>query len=388
MENTKKWRSIERLAGIGIVLYYILYGAACTRTFYRQGKIYGGGYPSDLPSHISSGVLGTGYSLMERILGFIMRTIKDYRVMAVFLGIVMVLILYFTYRLMLCLAPDVNRTLLHAAALACNLVTAIYIPWLNPYRYLGVQSGNIYHNSTYLGMKLFAGIALWLYFRYDKKYEKGLRAGEWIAFCVSIILVNLMKPNFFICFAPAMGIFLLSDLIRNRGKTFSRIFLFGLALIPSVAVLIIEYTMLFPGTGDGGLAIDVGYMLFMRTEHPAAAVVQTLAFPFWILVFHLKDLKKDRPFGFSWLMLLIAFLEYFILCESGGRKDHGNLSWGYCYAIFVAFVAATAKFCQDLTDKEHRKPPVYYIVGGILLLLHLFFGAWYFLIIFRGGEFL
>lgn len=133
--------------------------------------------------------------------------------------------------------------------------------------------------------------------------------------------------------------------------------------------------------------IAVGYSLSLRTNYPLAAVVQTMAFPLWILLFNLKDLKRERAYGFTWLFLLIAFLEYFVLCETGTRKDHGNLSWGYCFAIFAVFVASAAKVFANFRDKTHPKPRWYYGVAGALLLLHLFFGSWYFSIIFRGGEF-
>lgn len=384
---TKK--QITILANAGIVLFYLIYGYLCARMLFRQSIHYNNMYHSDLPSHIHSGVNRIGYSLVEMILGDIIGYTGSYKLVGIFLATVILATIFVTWKLLRLIAPNTNPVLLHVGAIACNLVAAYYLPQFNEYRYLGVQSGNIYHNSTFTGMKFLGTMVLYLYFSYQSQYEKGLSWKQWSTFAVLMIMVNMTKPNFFVCFAPAMGIYLLIDLIQKKGKTFSKIFLFGLAVIPSVLVLLVVYTLLFPSDGSaGGVIIDPGYCFFMRARTPVMAVIQTMAFPLWILAFHIRDLKKDRVFGFSWLMLLISFLEYFFLCEGGARKDHGNLSWGYCYCIYVIFVVSVAKICSDFREKDLKKYWFYYLGAGLLLLGHLVYGLQYFNIVVHGGHFI
>lgn len=369
----------------GIALCYMIYGYFCAVLFYRQSVSLNGKYLSDLPAHISFGVNHQGYSLMEAILGVIVRDIGNYKLVGIFLALVVMSSIFLTWLFMRKLAPDVNPVMLHLAAFAVNMVMAFYLPYFNDYRYLGVQSGNIYHNSTYTGMKMLGMLVLFLYVSCLDIYEQGLGPVRWLSFAAGLILVNMVKPNFFVAFAPAMGILLLCDLIRKKGTTFLPIIRFGLAVIPSVIVLFYSYMMLFPG-GDSHLILDPGYCLFLRARTPLMAVIQTMAFPLWILVFHWKDLKANRKYGFCWLFLLISFLEYFLLAESGDRKDHGNLSWGYCFGIYVIFAASAAIFCQDL--KKREKPLFYYLIAAALLLGHMFFWLQYFQILFTGGKFM
>ena len=369
-----------------IATFYAVYGYLCAMLFYRQSVVYNGNYHSDLVAHITMGINGQEYSLMEYILGFIAKRIGNYKVIGIYLSVLVLLTIFITWRLMRMLAPDVDPVLLHIGAILSNLAMAIYIPALNPYRYLGVQSGNIYHNSTYIGMKLAGTMVLFLYFKYDKKYEKGLTFEEWILFAESIILVNLMKPNFFVAFAPLMGLWLLYDLIKKKGKTFPKIFMFGLAVIPSVLILLLTYVRLFPGdSATGSIVIDPGFALGLRTNHPMAAVIQTMAFPFFVLAFHIRDLKKEKTFAFSWSMLLISFSEYFLLAETGTRRNDGNLSWGYCYGIFLVFVVSITKLWQDWHCRKNY-PKWYFAVALLLLAAHIFFGLQYFAGILQGGS--
>lgn len=376
-----KTQKIQLSLNAGIALCYMIYGYFCAVLFYRQSVELNGKYFSDLPVHISYGVNHQGYSLMEAILGVIVRDIGSYKLVGIFLALVVMASIFLTWLFMRKLAPDVNPVILHLAAFAVNMVMAFYLPYFNDYRYLGVQSGNIYHNSTYTGMKMLGMLVLFLYMTCQEIYEQGLGPVRWFSFAASLILVNMVKPNFFVAFAPAMGMVLLYDLIRKKGTTLLPIIRFGLAVIPSVVVLFYSYMMLFPG-GDSHIIIDPGYCFFLRTRTPLMAILQTLAFPLWILAFHWKDLKDNRKYGFSWLFLLISFLEYFFLAESGVRKNDGNLSWGYCFGIYVIFAASAAVFCRDL--KERKKPLVYYVVASALFLGHMVFWFQYFHILFIG----
>lgn len=376
------------IANAGIAVFYMVYGYLCAKMLFRQSVGYDGKYISDLPAHINSGLTRTGYSLMEVILGDLVGYTGKYKLVGIFLALLMMATIFVTWKLLKMVAPKADPLLLHVGAILCNFAMALYLPMFNDYRYLGVQSGNIYHNSTYIGMKFLGMVMLYLYFSYESIYESGLSRQQWGRFAGVLILVNMIKPNFFVCFAPAMGIYLLIDLIRKKGKTFSQIFMFGLAVIPSVAVLLVEYKLLFPAdSGAGGIVIDPGYCLFLRARTPVMAILQTMAFPLWMLVGHIKDLKKDRHFGFSWMILLISFLEYFFICEDGIRKDHGNLSWGYCYGIYVVFVISVAKLCTDLKERKWQEHRLYYSGAGLLLLGHVIYGLQYFSIMLQGGSF-
>ena len=260
---------------------------------------------------------------------------------------------------------------------------------MNDYRYMGMQSGNLWHNSTYLGMKFAAVLVLLLYFSWLKTYQKGISPGKWLLFTASLIFVNLMKPNFILCFAPAMGLQLLADCILARGKTLKYQILSGIPVLISLGVVIYQTTVLFQGKEDGSrIALMLPYNFLKYNRYPWAALLQSAAFPLFVLAGNRKELKRDRVFGFTWLIWLFGLLEYLFLGEEGPRKTHGNFSWGYSFCIFLVFVVCAAKCCEKL--KEGRPSggrKLYWAAAGLLFLGHLACGMTYFIHLYLGGTY-
>lgn len=374
------------------LLYLGLLGSSY-QLFLRQAIHYPGRlgvYDSDLPAHISEGINGTAYSLMERSYGFLMETLGlNEKAVALWLALLLGAAVFVTWLLLRQLFPAGNQRALHFLAFACSFVMPLYLPWVNDYRYMGMQSGNLWHNSTYLGMKFAAVLVLLLYFSWLKTYQKGISLGKWLLFTASLIFVNLMKPNFILCFAPAMGLQLLADCILARGKTLKYQILSGIPVLISLGVVIYQTTVLFQGKEDGSrIALMLPYNFLKYNRYPWAALLQSAAFPLFVLAGNRKELKRDRVFGFTWLIWLFGLLEYLFLGEEGPRKTHGNFSWGYSFCIFLVFVVCAAKCCEKL--KEGRPSggrKLYWAAAGLLFLGHLACGMTYFIHLYLGGTY-
>ncbi len=374
------------------LLYLGLLGSSY-QLFLRQAIHYPGRlgvYDSDLPAHISEGINGTAYSLMERSYGFLMETLGlNEKAVALWLALLLGAAVFVTWLLLRQLFPAGNQRALHFLAFACSFVMPLYLPWVNDYRYMGMQSGNLWHNSTYLGMKFAAVLVLLLYFSWLKTYQKGISPGKWLLFTASLIFVNLMKPNFILCFAPAMGLQLLADCILARGKTLKYQILSGIPVLISLGVVIYQTTVLFQGKEDGSrIALVLPYNFLKYNRYPWAALLQSAAFPLFVLAGNRKELKRDRVFGFTWLIWLFGLLEYLFLGEEGPRKTHGNFSWGYSFCIFLVFVVCAAKCCEKL--KEGRPSggrKLYWAAAGLLFLGHLACGMTYFIHLYLGGTY-
>ena len=374
------------------LLYLGLLGSSY-QLFLRQAIHYPGRlgvYDSDLPAHISEGINGTAYSLMERSYGFLMETLGlNEKAVALWLALLLGAAVFVTWLLLRQLLPAGNQRALHFLAFACSFVMPLYLPWVNDYRYMGMQSGNLWHNSTYLGMKFAAVLVLLLYFSWLKTYQKGISSGKWLLFTASLIFVNLMKPNFILCFAPAMGLQLLADCILARGKTLKYQILSGIPVLISLGVVIYQTTVLFQGKEDGSrIALMLPYNFLKYNRYPWAALLQSAAFPLFVLAGNRKELKRDRVFGFTWLIWLFGLLEYLFLGEEGPRKTHGNFSWGYSFCIFLVFVVCAAKCCEKL--KEGRPSggrKLYWAAAGLLFLGHLACGMTYFIHLYLGGTY-
>lgn len=418
----------KAVTGLGFAVAYAGFAAVCYRLYLRQAIHYPGKlgvYDSDLPAHIHEGRAGTGYSFMEKSFGFLMDTLNcNEKAVALWLAFLTIATVWVTFRVMKQLFPEGNSTTLHILAFVSMFWMPVYLPQLNPYRYLGLQSGSVWHNSTYLGMRLAAMCLLLFYFRYQETYRKKFTAGQFVWFTVLLIFVNLMKPNFILCFAPAMAVMLLTDCIAERGKNLKQQILFGIPVLISLAVVAYETLVLFGGDRDSSsIVIDFAFSLKMRTEHPVIALLQSGAFPLAVLLGNWKALKTDRRFRVAWLTWLVALVEYLLLCEDGPRKTHGNFSWGYCFALFLVFLISMIWLYRNLRafyegykaacevqaagnpgaekgaavkrlfayiksgDKKVKMQTVYLVCALCLLILHLYFGAEFTWIIFNGGSY-
>ena len=399
----------------GLALLYLITAALCYRLYLRQAIQYPGTlgtYRSDLLPHIEEGLAGTGYSLMEFLYGLLLgRLHLNEKSVAVVLMLLTIGTVYLGYRLMIRIAQRTHKDLLHLFSFFCLFVFAIYIPALNPNRYLGLQHASIWHNDTYTAMRFAGMLVMLFYFRYQETYFTEYHLPEMVCFTVLLTLTNMIKPNFIFAFGPAMALYLLADMIRTKGKTFWKQFFFGVPVLISLVIVYFQVSALF---ADPEMSVSSGpmfgfsfaYALRLRAANPVASLLQSAAFPLFILIFHFRRLKTDKVMGASWLTWLIGLCEYLFIHEEGYRKDHGNLSWGYSFCLYLVFVVSSACFLEDLGSFFHdvkmqrtRKPDgtendsplllgraLYLIAAAALFVLHLASGITYFIHAFQGGS--
>lgn len=379
MEREKREKQGRLLAGC----LYLLYGAACCFLYYHMCLPEKGKYHSDLPAHIQSGMNGEAYSLLEILYKYICRAGFGSKVIPVLLTVLTLAAVYLSFRIMQQIVPDGNALALQLLSFAANLEMPLYLPLIHKYRNMGLQSGSMWHNDTYLGMRVFGLLVLLLYFRYQESYKETFKGRQWLAFAAAFFLANFMKPNFLLCFAPVMGILLLRDLIKSKGKDFRAVFWFGLAVIPSLGILIFQSIRLFgEGTNGGSIAFSVAYILRLRNAHPICSILQSAAFPLAVLLFNWRELKKDRIYATSWMIWLCGFLEFLFLNQTGECQNDGNLTWGYSFCLTLIFAVSAAKLYQ-VAAKPSKDGKAFCFgwkntICLVFLLWHLFCGLQFF----------
>lgn len=379
MEREKREKQGRLLAGC----LYLLYGAACCFLYYHMCLPEKGKYHSDLPAHIQSGMNGEAYSLLEILYKYICRAGLGSKVIPVLLTVLTLAAVYLSFRIMQQIVPQGNALALQLLSFAANLEMPLYLPLIHKYRNMGLQSGSMWHNDTYLGMRVFGLLVLLLYFRHQESYKETFKGRQWLAFAVAFFLANFMKPNFLLCFAPVMGILLLRDLLKSKGKDFRAVFWFGLAVIPSLGILIFQSIRLFgEGTNGGSIAFSVAYILRLRNAHPICSILQSAAFPLAVLLFNWRELKKDRIYATSWMIWLCGFLEFLFLNQTGECQNDGNLTWGYSFCLTLIFAVSAAKLYQ-VAAKPSKDGKAFCFgwkntICLVFLLWHLFCGLQFF----------
>lgn len=384
----------EKLGKYAVPLLWVLtavYGVSCLYLYYMQSiqpldydNRY---YQSDLPYHISMIVddgwyysfTAYAYQLFYVLAG------KGTALIAVFLAAVSVGCVVLTERLLrIFTGQERLDSLTLGGALLLNMVMPFFFQWAGQYRYVSYQSGNIWHNSTYLCMKLCAIAALLFYFKIEKDYAEKIVWKQWFGFAVALVITTGVKPSFLTVFAPAMALKLLWDLFHK--VPFKQIFLFGCAVLPACGVVLWQNMVLFGEDTGQGFAIKPWFTFSLHADRPKAAVLCSIAFPLVMLVFSLRELIRDKKFFFAWLMTGIGFLEALLLAETGSRSRDGNFIWGYAFAIFYIFTVSFVKWLKLWREREHsRINKMMFGLAGIVLLYQAYCGV-YFFIRLLGGE--
>lgn len=261
-------------------------------------------------------------------------------------------------------------------AFVLNMVMPFFLKWAGQYRYVSYQSGNIWHNSTYLCMKLCAILSLLYYFKIEKDYAKEIAWKDWLFFAAALVVTTGVKPSFLTVFAPAMALKLLWDLFHK--VPFKQIFLFGCGVLPACGVVLWQNMVLFGEETGQGFALNPWFTFSLHADRPKAAVLCSIAFPLVMLLFSFKELFLDKKYFFGWLMTGIGFMEALLLAETGSRARDGNFIWGYSFAIFYIFVLSFVKWL-GLWKKEGRIYKLLFGAAGLILAYQLYCGIYFFL---------
>lgn len=376
---------IKREQGLRATVHILvlLYGAACLWLFYHQSvaDLSGSGnisYQSDLPLHISMIVEDGWYY------SFTAYAYKALHVLcggttvgiAAFLAIVSTSTVYVTEQAVCAFGGFTEknwRTLLFA--MCTNLVMPVYLEYAGEYRYVSYQSANIWHNSTYLCMRLFALMTFVYYWKLEKKYREGITGKEWVTFALLNVITTGIKPSFLIAFSPVMGIFLLADLFRR--VPFKRILLFGSAMLPSGAVVLWQNVVLFGSDTGNGMAFKPWYTFSLHADHPKLTVLLSVAFCGAAVLAGVREVLRDRKYLFVLAMSLLGFLEALCMAESGSRSVDGNFLWGYSFCLFVLFLYTGLKWLQYPRKTALQK--CIFAGLGILYFVHLYCGTEFFI---------
>ncbi|MBQ4276248.1 MAG: hypothetical protein II717_06970 [Lachnospiraceae bacterium] len=432
MNSDKKKTNITeivfRVAGILLLAFYFI--SLIYLHFNQILYPVTGTFESDLFAHIEMALDGWGYSIIAIILRLLMKLPSPihFASIAVFLSIFEIASVIVTYMWLKRLKVKESTSVIFSFIL--GFVMPMFIVWVQPYRYAGYQSPSIWHNSTYIVMKLLALLCLCTYLGISKRYKEELKISSLVLFSILLTLTTAVKSSFILAFAPAALIFLLIDLYFK--VPFKRILLCAMTVIPSIAFMIFQKIVLFGSDTGNSIVFDPLYAVYLRTGKPYITMILSAAFPVIVFLFNIvpviKDTVKDikgrtilrhRVFLFSWTMWFFSFLMLILLRETGERELDDNFAWGYDFALFALFVISSVYFINTVKkmygmldlkqyamkinaekkDEENGKKikrtsriktilTILYIeIGCVLLFYHLYCGLYFFVRLLQGATF-
>jgi hypothetical protein len=230
--------------------------------------------------------------------------------------------------------------------------------------YLGIFSGNPFHNATYLATRPFAILAFFWFIQLLPCYEKGwnrqkinmsyadsntdrnggsgVTIRDYWLFATFLLLTTMTKPSFTLVFVGTAGVIMGYRLIRSKFQNLVPTLQLTLCFLPTFADLIYQYRGVFVGEAgaESGVGFGLGEVWKLYCDNIPIAIFVAAAFPILVLICNVQEWKKDNVFRFSWQLYLMSLIMLYLLYEKGFRKPDFNFSWGYMHGLFFLFLGS------------------------------------------------
>ena len=395
-----------------IVFLLCCVGTFLSETFlaYRQIVLYNGKYLSDLSLHIAIARRDQYY---YRMIGFLVNTMDHITTnpwaLALSMGVLVLLTVIGNYFLIRFFTKRFTESRIPAQIMAVlALYTGpIYIPKFMPYFYAKTQSKYAWQNPTQIMVTVFSVFALLAFYKAYEHYMEKISTKGWAMLALAFLVSAYAKPSFIMAFFPAAAMILLADLFRKDTglkpmSRFRQIFILGMTMLPACIYFLLLNNTVFGESrqevtsSTGGEAskvvIDLGRAYFNQDFSITLSILAWLAFPLFVLLFNLRELKKPE-YAVSWLTVLWGYAEHFTFSETGPRATHGNFAWGKKVAIYLVFAVSMAKFVENLYNPDFLKGSrtrkiAYGTVGAVLLFLHFASQVVYLVHLGHGGKYM
>jgi hypothetical protein len=263
--------------------------------------------------------------------------------------------------------------------------------------WLGYIHVNIYHNPTYILLKLFA-LPVSLYALQAiapvGSQAPGERVRDVLIAATLVVLMSLAKPSYIIALLPALA--LVTVYRWYKGRRIDWWLLLAGIVAPALLLLVIQYMIAYAAGDSAGLAFGPFQTLFtweIRYQltpdgtpttmvlFALLRVVLSSLFPLAVALLFFRRAFRDPYLVLAWMTYGTGLFMAFMLFESGPRMSHGNFFWSAYIALFV-LMFASLRFVLDryrYTSWAQLRQRVSWrllIIGGVFLLQALA-GIWY-----------
>ena len=384
--------------GMFVVMFFLTY---------KQATLVGTGvYHSDILAYMKE-VLGeeSGYPFPYRLFFWLVRLVSLLMpvesamalVVAGLNALSMVLVKYY-FDLYEDVSFHEGRVLLRRLSLSA-LILGIFVSsmLINPLRmslkggeqyYLGVFTGNPWHNQTYLATRPFAILAFFVFIFILKNYEYRANVKDYIVFSVSLLLTTMTKPSFTFVFVSAAGIYMLVRLCMNSFATFKETVLLGLTFVPTFIELIRQYLGVFAPAATGeerGITLTFFEVWSNECTNIPRAILYANFFSIVVLIIFIKEILEDIPYLFTVILFFVSLFEAAFLAEKGYRFYDFNFSWGYMHGIFFFTLMSAEKLYRAAVRQEMERYKI--VIGFLCFLPQVLSGIFYLLRILGGAMY-
>ena len=234
----------------------------------------------------------------------------------------------------------------------------------------GLFTATNWHNSTIIMQTPLALLQFYLSYQLLIRFS----GKSIVLLSITIILSNLLKPNFFLCFAP---IYTLLIAFECRFRFNTRFLLSVLPVMIGIIILAIEYWLIYSSGGEGGIGIH----FFLVWDHFITmkwlALLFSFAFPGVYLLLNFSYVKTDKMLVFAWLIVLLGLLIFIAFYEKGERMFHANFIWQMVPAMLIPFLTTIINWVKRMDKEGSSLFQLKNIICMMVFLIHVLAGCVY-----------
>ncbi len=379
----------KNIGKIVFFIFLLIYTISLVFLYYNQLKYpITGRFESDTAVHVDFALNQHYYHSLAAFIYLFLSIFKFSDILiALVLAIATSITVFFTFKLLKAFNEhfkgEINDNILYVVSFFANFVMGFYIKAANKQHYIGYENANMWHNSTYVFMRLFAVLTIIAFLKLYLNYKEKIDVKDYLIYTLLLTVTTGFKASFLTVFAPMLAIILLVDLCK--GAKFKRVFVMALSVVLPMGVMVLQSIVMSGSDNSNGYTISPFTALAMRGDHPKATLILSVLFPLIVLFTHVKDFYKDKLYFGTLIMWAVSFLEVFLLLETGERNLDSNFFWGYSIALFFVFLVSMYVAIKDyFKNKPKLSAKIILSLETVILLWHVISGVWYYVLLFSG----
>lgn len=247
------------------------------------------------------------------------------------------------------------------------------------YRCMGIYTPNPFWNATYLATRPFTIVCFFEAAKLLKSYREHFAWKDCIPFALSLFLMTITKPSYTLVLVPLMGILLLVDLVRSRGKSFRNAFCLCVTMIPTGLDLLYQFFGVFSGTNVKGEETGIGFAFAKVwsnfSKNIPLSILMGMALAIGVAVLNWRTLKEKFVYRFAWYNYFVATVMFLCLYEKGFRMMHANFSWGYMHGMFFVFFLTLVLILKNTVEWHKSWKAIFLPAEWAVFAYHLVCGV-------------
>ncbi len=228
------------------------------------------------------------------------------------------------------------------------LVTAApvtVLTWREQELYFGYLNMESYRSPTHALLK---PLALIVFALTAKLFANAGTRREQVVLATTVILSSVAKPSLTICLVPASVV--LGAWSWLKGRPLQLKYLIAAVLVPSAAVLVLQYVYYFGPEGRSAIV----FAPFAVMAHYATGLfpkfLLSILLPLTVLVLYRRQVLTDSAMQLAWLQFAFAAGYTYLLAETR-ESMAGNFAWSGQIGTYLLFVASTVFAMRQWTGQ-------------------------------------